>query len=82
VEIEGTKVFGQFPVDAGGAGDQWGLLFAKDNPLVECLEHRPRQRSPSRASWPSITDEWMGEYTEAPTLSTAELEGLSNGPAD
>ena len=35
--VPGTVVFGQFPVDAGGAGDQWGLLFVKDSPLVECV---------------------------------------------
>ena len=81
VEIEGTKVFGQFPVGAGGAGDQWGLLFAKDNPLVECADlalaaltavGRARRRSPS---------EWMGEYTEAPTLSPrTEPESTADSP--
>lgn len=68
VEIEGTKVFGQFPVDAGGAGDQWGLLFTKDNPLVECANLALKELTDS-GELAAITDEWMAGYTEAPTLS-------------
>jgi len=68
VEIEGTKVFGQFPVDAGGAGDQWGLLLVKDNPLTECLDIALTALTES-GELASITDEWMGQWTEAPTLS-------------
>lgn len=70
VEIEGTKVFGQFPIDAGGAGDQWGLLFAKDNPLVECANVALATLTES-GELAAITEQWMGEYTEAPTLATA-----------
>ena len=68
VEIEGTKVFGQFPVDAGGAGDQWGLLFSKGNPLVECANIALATLTES-GELQQITDQWMGDYTEAPTLS-------------
>lgn len=67
VEIEGTKVFGQFPIEAGGAGDQWGLLFVKDNPLVECTNIALANLTAS-GELASITDEWMGQWTEAPTL--------------
>ncbi|MFM8266677.1 MAG: ABC transporter substrate-binding protein [Ilumatobacteraceae bacterium] len=68
VEIEGTTVFGQFPVDAGGAGDQWGLLLTKDNPLVECLNMALTNLRDS-GELDAITTTWMGEYTEAPLLS-------------
>ncbi|MDP2291617.1 MAG: transporter substrate-binding domain-containing protein [Actinomycetota bacterium] len=68
VEIEGTQVFGQFPIDAGGAGDQWGLLLVKDNPLVECLNIALATLTES-GELATITDTWMGEWTEAPTLS-------------
>jgi polar amino acid transport system substrate-binding protein len=68
VEIEGTKVFGQFPVDAGGAGDQWGLLFSKGNPLVECANIALATLKDS-GELQQITDQWMGQYTEAPMLS-------------
>jgi len=67
VEIEGTKVFGQFPVDAGGAGDQWGLLFVKDNPLVECANLALATLTES-GELATITEQWMGEWTEAAYL--------------
>jgi polar amino acid transport system substrate-binding protein len=67
VEIEGAKVFGQFPVDAGGAGDEWGLLFVKDNPLVECA-NTALANIEAAGELDSITQQWMGDYTEAPLL--------------
>jgi polar amino acid transport system substrate-binding protein len=67
VEIEGAKVFGQFPVDAGGAGDQWGLLFVKDNPLVECANTALANITAS-GELDTITQKWMGDFTEAPLL--------------
>ena len=70
VEIEGTKVFGQFPVGAGGAGDSWGLLFAKDSPLTECANLALNELTAS-GDMAKIQDTWMGEYTEAPTLATS-----------
>lgn len=66
--VPGTVVFGQFPVDAGGAGDQWGMLFAKDNPLVECVNLALAALTDSGAL-AAVTEEWMAGYTEAPTLS-------------
>ena len=68
VEIEGTKVFGQFPIDAGGAGDQWGLLLGKDNPLTECTNLALAALTAS-GQLATITETWMGEWSEAPTLS-------------
>jgi polar amino acid transport system substrate-binding protein len=68
VEIEGTKVFGQFPIDAGGAGDQWGLLLTKDSPLVECTNIALANLTAS-GELATITEKWMAEWSEAPTLS-------------
>ncbi len=67
VEIEGTKVFGQFPIDASGSADQWGLLFVKDNPLVSCANMALANLTAS-GELESITQQWMGDYVEAPTL--------------
>jgi polar amino acid transport system substrate-binding protein len=61
-EIEGTKVFGQFPVGAGGAGDAWGLLFSKDNALAIA-------ELTDSGELATIEAKWMSEYTEAPTLA-------------
>ena len=69
VEIEGTTVFGQFPVAAGGAGDKWGLLFTKDNPLADCANLALAALTDS-GELDSITQQWMGDYLEAPTLKT------------
>ena len=66
--VPGALVFGQFPVDAGGAGDQWGLLFVKDSPLVECVNLALADLTSSGAL-AAITEQWMAGYTEAPTLS-------------
>ncbi len=64
--IDNTKVFGQFPLGDQG-GDQWGLLFAKDNPLVECANIALANIKAS-GDLDKITTEWMTNYTEAPTL--------------
>jgi polar amino acid transport system substrate-binding protein len=66
--VPGTKVFGQFSVDAGGAGEQWGLLFVKDNPFVECVNLALADLT-STGALAAITEQWMAGYTEAPTLS-------------
>lgn len=68
VEISGTKVFGQIPASAGGAGDSWGLLFKKDNPLAECANLALADLTKS-GDLGKITQQWMADYTEAPELS-------------
>jgi polar amino acid transport system substrate-binding protein len=64
--IDNTKVFGQFPLGDNG-GDQWGLLFVKDNPLVECVNIALANLTAS-GELDAITQKWMTDYTEAPTL--------------
>ncbi len=64
--IDNTKVFGQFPLGDQG-GDQWGLLFTKDNPLVECANIALATLA-SSGDLEKLTTEWMSNYTEAPTL--------------
>lgn len=64
--IDNTKVFGQFPLGDQG-GDEWGLLFAKDNPLVECADIVLANLTAS-GELEQITTEWMSKYTEAPAL--------------
>jgi len=64
--IDNTKVFGQFALGDEG-GDQWGLLFTLDNPLVECANIALANLTASGAI-DDITTQWMTDYTEAPTL--------------
>jgi len=66
VEIEGTKVFGQFPT-IEGQGDQLGMLFSKDNPLVECVNLALASLKQS-GDLDTITTKWMSDYTEAPVI--------------
>ena len=65
--IDNTKVFGQFPVSAGGAGAAWGLLFKKDNPLVACANIALANLKAS-GELDAITQKWMGDYNNAPML--------------
>lgn len=67
VEIEGSKVFGQFPA-GDGQGDELGMLFSKDNPLVECVNLALGALSAS-GELEAITTTWMSEYTEAPVIA-------------
>ncbi len=64
--IDNTKVFGQFPLGDQG-GDEWGLLFSKDNPLVDCANIALANLTAS-GDLDKITQQWMGDYVEAPTL--------------
>lgn len=66
VEIEATKVFGQFPT-IEGQGDQLGMLFSKDNPLVECVNLALASLKQS-GDLDAITTKWMSDYTEAPVI--------------
>jgi polar amino acid transport system substrate-binding protein len=68
VEFDNAKVFGQFPQGSGSEAEPWGLLFAKDNPLVECANIALANLTETGAL-EAITTEWMGAYTEAPELS-------------
>jgi polar amino acid transport system substrate-binding protein len=68
VEIEGTQVFGQFPPSEGTQGEPWGLLFAKDNPLVECANLALAALRDSGAL-EEITVEWMSGSVNAPEIA-------------
>jgi polar amino acid transport system substrate-binding protein len=67
VEIEGTTVFGQFPPSEGTQGERWGMLFAKDNPLVECVNLALASLRTSGAL-EEITTEWMSGSVNAPEI--------------
>jgi polar amino acid transport system substrate-binding protein len=66
-EIEGTTVFGQFPPSEGTQGEPWGMLFAQDNPLVECVNLALAALRESGAL-EEITVEWMSGSIDAPEI--------------
>jgi polar amino acid transport system substrate-binding protein len=68
VEIEGSSVIGQFPADAGGTTDEFGLVFEKDNPLVDCV-NTALATLKSDGTLAAIEQEWLSDKTGAPVIS-------------
>ena len=60
VEIPKGKIVGQFPAQEGG--EQFGLLFAKGNPLVSCVNEVLAEMS-SSGELKAIQDEWLAGDT-------------------
>lgn len=56
VEIENSKILGQFPAQDGG--EQFGLLFEKGNPLVGCVNNVLADLKAS-GELQAIQDEWL-----------------------
>ena len=69
VEIEGGVVVGQFPPIDSAPGEDWGLLFEQDNPLVECVDYALLRLRES-GELDEITTTWMRpeEATEVPVF--------------
>ena len=67
VEIEGGEVVGQFPPIDTARGEDWGLLFEQDNPLVECVDYALLRLRES-GELEDITTTWMEEATEVPVF--------------
>ena len=59
-EIENSKIVGQFPAQEGG--EQFGLLFAKGNPLVTCVNKVLADLSAS-GELKQIQDQWLAGTT-------------------
>lgn len=60
VEIPKGKIVGQFPAQEGG--EQFGMLFQKDNPLVGCVNAVLTELKDSGALQ-AIQDEWLAGTT-------------------
>ena len=67
VEIEDGVVVGQFPAVDAAPGEDWGLLFEQDNPLVECVDYALLRLRES-GELQEITTTWMEEATEVPVF--------------
>jgi polar amino acid transport system substrate-binding protein len=66
-QIEGGVVVGQFPPVDAAPGEDWGLMFEQDNPLVECVDYALLRLRES-GELDEITTTWMEEATEVPTF--------------
>jgi polar amino acid transport system substrate-binding protein len=69
VEIEGTKVIGQFPANAGSGADEFGMVFDLDNPLVECVNTALAALKDS-GELADIEKQWLSDKTGAPVIAT------------
>ena len=69
VEIEGSKVVGQFPPSDAAPGDDFGLLFDLNNPLVECVNIALDRMRNLTSELASIEETWLSTYTGAPVIS-------------
>ncbi|MFM7093532.1 MAG: amino acid ABC transporter substrate-binding protein, partial [Actinomycetota bacterium] len=69
VEIEGTKVIGQFPANAGSGADEFGLVFDLDNPLDECV-NTALAALKDGGELAAIEKQWLSDKTGAPVIAT------------
>ena len=68
VEIEGTSVIGQFPGSAGGLTDDFGAVFAKDSPLVACVNTALAALKES-GELAKIEQTWLSDNAGVPVIS-------------
>ena len=68
VEIEGTKVVGQFPAEAGGTTDEFGMVFDLENPLVDCVNTALAQIR-QIGTLDAIEQQWLSDNISAPVIS-------------
>jgi polar amino acid transport system substrate-binding protein len=68
VEIEGSSVVGQFPAEAGGTTDDFGMLLEKDSALTGCVD-AAIQTITNNGTLADIQSEWLADNTGAPVIS-------------
>ena len=61
-EIKGSVVTGQYPTH-----EQFGMLFEKGNPLVDCVNEALGEIK-SDGTLDALEDEWLHDYLDVPTL--------------
>jgi polar amino acid transport system substrate-binding protein len=66
-ELDDGVVVGQFPPIESAPGEDWGLLFEKDNPLVECADYALLRLRES-GELDEITTAWMEEGADVPVF--------------
>jgi polar amino acid transport system substrate-binding protein len=65
VQVPGSKILGQFPTEAGG--EHFGMVFAKGNPLVGCVDRALTALKVS-GTLKKIQQQWLAKATGAPVL--------------
>jgi polar amino acid transport system substrate-binding protein len=66
VQIPGSVIAGQFQT-TGGEPEEFGLLFEKGNPLVDCANQALGELK-SDGTLQELQDKWLSQSADAPTL--------------
>ena len=61
-EIKGTEVIGQYPTD-----EQFGMLFEKGSPLVECVNETLAEIKDD-GTLDELAEKWLQDYLSVPTI--------------
>ena len=64
-QLEGSTIVGQFP--AAGEQEHFGMVFEKDNPLVDCVNEALATLKED-GTLDSIQQEWLADKASAPVL--------------
>ncbi|MGJ5620695.1 ABC transporter substrate-binding protein [Sulfitobacter sp. MF3-043] len=67
VMIEGSKVIGQFPADAGDNPDQFGMLLEEGNPLKACIDTAIAALT-ENGTLAAIEAKWLQDTTGVPLI--------------
>jgi polar amino acid transport system substrate-binding protein len=65
VQVPGSTILGQFPAETGG--EHFGMVFAKGNPLVSCV-NRALASLKASGTLTKIQQQWLAKATGAPVL--------------
>ncbi len=65
VQVPGSTILGQFPTATGG--EHFGMVFAKGNPLVSCV-NRALASLKASGTLTKIQQQWLAKATGAPVL--------------
>jgi polar amino acid transport system substrate-binding protein len=68
VEIEGSSLVGQFPEVEGQPADQFGLLFDKDNPLVDCV-NEVVDGLDADGTLTALAEQWLSDPSQIPVIA-------------
>jgi polar amino acid transport system substrate-binding protein len=68
-EIEGSSVIGQFPADAGGPSDSFGIVLELGNPLTPCVDQAITTLT-ENGELAALEAEWLADYQSLPVITS------------
>ncbi|HET9344255.1 MAG TPA: ABC transporter substrate-binding protein [Candidatus Limnocylindrales bacterium] len=68
VQVEGSKVLGQFAAPVGDDAEHFSVVLAKDSPLTDCV-NQAIQALKDSGELEAITTEWLADKVDAPTFT-------------